>query len=279
MKRQGLALGAGVVAMVVVLLVDYRRWRDFAIWLYLGTTLMLGARARRRPVDATAPQAWFDVGGFQLQPSEFAKVTLILMLASYLGAHVKPDGGLPFNRFVVALLLTFVPVGLTLAQPDLGTASVMIAVAMGVLLVAGARARHILVITAMALLTIGVLVGTGQLDQYQQDRLLNFIRNNSSISVASKTNTELENRLRESARQVDNSEAAISKGGLAGEGFLNGSHDQRRLRARAAHRLRVLGHRGAVRDHRHGRWSCCSTPYWASASTEPPSWPATCSAR
>ena len=95
----------------------------------------------------------------------------------------------------------------------------MVAVAMGVLLVAGARARHILVITAMALLTIGVLVGTGQLDRYQQDRLLNFIRNNSSISVTSKTNTELENRLRESARQVDNSEAAISKGGLAGRGL------------------------------------------------------------
>ena len=67
-----------------------------------------------------------------------------------------------------------------------------------------------------------MLVGTGQLDKYQQDRLLNFLRNNSSITV-SKTNTELENRLRESARQVDNSEAAISKGGLTGEGFLNGS--------------------------------------------------------
>ena len=55
--------------------------------------------------SSNGAEAWFDVGGFQLQPSEFAKVTLILMLASYLGAHVEPDGGLPFHRFVVALLL------------------------------------------------------------------------------------------------------------------------------------------------------------------------------
>lgn len=219
-KRQAMAVGAGVLAMIAVLLVDYRRWRDYAVWLYLGTCLMLGAvlvvgRANNGAV------AWFDIGGFQLQPSEFAKITLILILASYLATTSKGES-LPFNRFVVALLLTIIPVGLTLAQPDLGTASVMIAIAMGVLLVAGAQIRHILVITVMALLTIGVLVGTGQLDKYQQDRLLNFIRNNSSITVT-KANTELENRLRESARQVDNSEAAISKGGLAGEGFLNGS--------------------------------------------------------
>ena len=97
----------------------------------------------------------------------------------------------------------------------------MVAILMGILLVAGAQTKHILVISVMALLTIGVLVGTGQLDKYQQDRLLNFLRSNSSITVGNQ-DTELEQRLRESARQVENSETAISRGGLTGEGFLEG---------------------------------------------------------
>ncbi len=219
-KRQGIALGLGVVGMAIVLAVDYRRWRDFAPWFYGGTSVLLVVllfvgRSNKGAV------AWFDVAGFQLQPSELAKVTLILMLAAYLGASTKGES-LPFNRFVVAMLITAVPMGLTLAQPDLGTASVMAAITMGVLLVAGAQTKHILVITAMGLLTVGVLVGTGQLDKYQQDRLLNFIRNSSSISVTSQ-DTELEKRLRASAVQVDNSEAAITKGGLIGAGFLTGS--------------------------------------------------------
>jgi rod shape determining protein RodA len=218
-KRQGVALAAGLIGMVVVLAVDYRRWRELAPWFYAGTTLSLVAllvvgQSRKGAV------AWFEVGGFQLQPSEFAKITLILMLAAYLGSGERDDA-LPFNRFVVGLLIAAVPIGLTLAQPDLGTASVMAAILMGVLLVAGAQTKHILVISAMALLTLGVLVGTGQLDKYQQDRLLNFIRSNSSISVANQ-DSERERQLRESARQVQNSETAISRGGLTGEGFLEG---------------------------------------------------------
>jgi rod shape determining protein RodA len=218
-KRQGVALAVGFLGMLAVLAVDYRRWRDLAPWFYAATTLSLVAlllvgQSRKGAV------AWFEVGGFQLQPSEFAKITLILILAAYLGSGERADG-LPFNRFVVALIIAAVPMALTLAQPDLGTASVMVAILMGILLVAGAHTKHILVISVMALLTIGVLVGTGQLDKYQQDRLLNFLRSNSSITVGNQ-DTELEQRLRESARQVQNSETAISRGGLTGEGFLEG---------------------------------------------------------
>jgi rod shape determining protein RodA len=218
-KRQGVALAVGFLGMLAVLVVDYRRWRDLAPWFYAATTLSLVAlllvgQSRKGAV------AWFEVGGFQLQPSEFAKITLILILAAYLGSGERADG-LPFNRFVVALIIAAVPMALTLAQPDLGTASVMVAILMGILLVAGAQTKHILVISVMALLTIGVLVGTGQLDKYQQDRLLNFLRSNSSITVGNQ-DTELEQRLRESARQVQNSETAISRGGLTGEGFLEG---------------------------------------------------------
>ena len=219
-RRQAIAVAVGIGGIGVVLAVDYRRWREFAPWFYGITTAMLVVvlfvgRANNGAV------AWFEVGGFQLQPSEFAKITLILMLAGYLGSSIKGES-LPFHRFVVALIITAVPMGLTLAQPDLGTASVMIVIAMGVLLVAGARTRDIVVITAMCLLTVGVLVGSGALDRYQSDRLLNFVRNSSSIPVTQQS-SEAERRLRESARQVDNSEAAISKGGLTGSGFLEGS--------------------------------------------------------
>ena len=94
-KRQGVALAVGFLGMLAVLAVDYRRWRDLAPWFYAATTLSLVAlllvgQSRKGAV------AWFEVGGFQLQPSEFAKITLILILAAYLGSGERADG-LPFN--------------------------------------------------------------------------------------------------------------------------------------------------------------------------------------
>ena len=131
------------------------------------------------------------------------------MLAAYLGSGERADG-LPFNRFVVALIIAAVPMALDAgpARPRHGLGDGRHP--MAILLVAGARPTPHPGDPVMALLTSVVLVGTGQLDKYQQDRLLNFLRSNSSITVGNQ-DTELEQRLRESARQVQNSETAISR--------------------------------------------------------------------
>jgi len=212
-KRQSLALAAGVVGMFVVMLFDYRKLREWSLLFYLGVLALLAgvlvvARARN------GVEAWFDVGPFQLQPSEFAKVALVLLLAGYL-SNERNATALTFPRFVTALGLVAVPAGLVLIQPDLGTASALVVIAMAVLLVAGAHWRHIALISAMALLSAVVLIGTGQLDRAQQNRLSNFL----SQDELPRTKAEAD-----AQRQVTNSKAAIADGGVTGRGYLSGDY-------------------------------------------------------
>jgi rod shape determining protein RodA len=211
-KRQGLAIALGLVAMLAVLLVDYRKLRELALVFYVGTCGLLLAL----PVLGKAhngAQAWFELGPFQLQPSEFAKVTLILVLAGFLGADRTTT--LPFPRFLTALLITAIPTGLVLLQPDLGTASVLVVITMGVLLVANANPRHIAVVTGLALVSAIGLVGTHQLDQYQGARLASFL---NPARVAA------DPQLAQVAYQVDNAKAAIAGGGMTGQGYLEGPY-------------------------------------------------------
>jgi rod shape determining protein RodA len=153
--------------------------------------------------------AWFTIAGFEIQPSEYAKVTVIIVLAAYLA---NPRGlEVDFAHVVRAIILVAIPMGLTLLQPDLGTASVIAAIALGVLVVAGVKARHLALISLLGLVTIGVIVGTGQLDRYQQARLTTFI--NQGTDKVSK----------DAALQVEQSKTAIGLGGLTGSGFRNGT--------------------------------------------------------
>ena len=212
-KRQGLALGVGLVGMAIVMLIDYHKLREWSLVLYLGVLGMLAAvlvvARARNGVDA-----WFDVGPFQLQPSEFAKVVIVLVLAGYL-AHERAGGDLTFPRFVTALGLVAIPAGLVLIQPDLGTASALVVIAMAVLLVAGGHWRHIALISAMALLSAVVLIGTGQLDRAQQNRLSNFLSQDEVPRNKAEADAQ---------RQVANSKAAIADGGVTGRGYLNGDY-------------------------------------------------------
>jgi rod shape determining protein RodA len=207
-KRQALAIAVGIIGMAIAMLVDYRRLRDFTVILYLGTAGLLAAVLVLGRVN-NGTQGWFDVGPFQLQPSEFAKVTLVMALAAFIANERNP--GVPFPRFVGSLALLAVPAGLVLLQPDLGTASVLVAITMGVLLVAGASWRHIALVTGLALVSVVVVVGTGTLDHYQQERLAAFLDQKPT-----EANKDI-------VFQVQNSKAAISHGGITGDGYLDGT--------------------------------------------------------
>jgi rod shape determining protein RodA len=212
-KRQGLALAAGFLGMVVVMAFDYHKLREFSLPLYLGILAILGAVLFIARAHNGA-DAWFDFGAFQLQPSELAKVVLVLVLAGYVARERNP-GPLTFQRFVGALVILALPAALVLIQPDLGTASALVVIAMAILLVAGAQWRHIALITAMAAISAGVLIGTGQLDRAQQNRLSNFLVQDEAPRNKSEADAQ---------RQVTNSKAAIADGGITGRGYLNGDY-------------------------------------------------------
>jgi rod shape determining protein RodA len=213
-KRQGLALIVGLIGMAIVMLIDYHKLREWALRIYLATLVLLAAvlvvaKARN------GIEAWFDLGPFQVQPSEFAKVALVLVLASYCAGDRTTPSPLPFQRFVTALGIVALPTALVLVQPDLGTASALVVIAMAILLVAGAQWKHIALITAMAVITGGILIGTGQLARDQQARLTNFL----SQDAAPRTKAEAD-----AQRQVTNAKAAIAGGGVTGEGYLKGAY-------------------------------------------------------
>ena len=144
-----------------------------------------------------------------MQPAEFAKFTVLLALAAFL-AEDRTDT-LNYARFVKGLLLVGMPTALVIIQPDLGTASVLIAMMMGVLLIAGAKAKYILLITFLSAATVGAAVVSGVVNDYQINRITVFFNQDSSDPA-----------LRDLIFQGRNSLRAIATGGINGKGGCRG---------------------------------------------------------
>lgn len=209
-KRQGIAVAGGITAMVVVASVDYRKLRDAAALLMVAVCCLLVLVVSPLGTRTNGAQAWFKLGGsFQVQPSEFAKVVLIVTLAAYASLG---RGELNTHRLGVALGLGGLPIGLVMLQPDLGTALVMVAITMGVLLVAGIRRRHVVVLTLLGALSAVVVFQSDGLAQYQRDRLIAPF---GDVETASGKPSAAEYTL-------EQSQAAIANGGLTGQGYMQG---------------------------------------------------------
>jgi rod shape determining protein RodA len=206
LRKQVLFIAMGVVGMALVTLVDYRRLRDFAWLPYVVILVLLGLVVSSLGTERRGTQAWFQIGAFQLQPSELAKVVVILAVASLLAAYDVP---LKARHLLLALLLFAVPTGLIMLQPDLGTALVFVAMAMGLLLVAGARARHIVVLTAVGVIGVVGVLNSDLLADYQRDRLTGFLEQDGDVQTE--------------AWNADQSKAAIASGGTSGKGLFEGT--------------------------------------------------------
>jgi rod shape determining protein RodA len=211
LRKQVLFIVVGVICMVAVTLVDYRRLRDFAWLPYVGVLVALALVVSSLGEEVRGTQAWFQIGPFQLQPAEFAKVAVILAVAAALAGREPP---LRARHLLVALALIAVPTGLIMVQPDLGTALVFVAIAMGMLLMAGARARHIVVLTAVGVIGVVAVLNSGVLEDYQRDRLSGFLQPNETQDLAD---------LQSADYNADQSKATIASGGISGKGFLEGT--------------------------------------------------------
>jgi len=207
LRKQMLFIAIGVVGMVLVTLVDYRRLRDFAWLPYVVAMALLVLVVSSLGTEKRGSQAWFQLGAFQLQPAELTKVVVILAVASILAPSELP---LPARRVGLALLLFAVPTALIMLQPDLGTALVFIAITMGMLLIAGARARHIVVLTAVGIIGVVGVLTSDVLEDYQRDRLTTFLDAEGQDVQAEAYNS-------------DQSKAAIASGGTSGKGLFEGT--------------------------------------------------------
>ena len=206
LKRQALFVALGLGVMLLTLLVDYRALRDVAPVLWVGTILVLLVVLTPLGSSTRGSQAWFQVGPLNLQPSEMAKVVVIIVLAAYLSVH---RGDLDTPQIVTALGLAALPMVLIYVQPDLGTDMVFVAVLMGLLLVAGAKPRHIAALTALGVVGVVAVFQLGILKTYQLDRLSAF------LDPAGDT--------QRSAYNLRQSQIAIAAGGVTGKGVFRGT--------------------------------------------------------
>jgi rod shape determining protein RodA len=212
-KRQALALAVGVGAGAGAMFFDYRRLRELWPLLYgLALPLLLAVRFVGQGRGGTT--AWFDVGPFQFQPSELAKLALIIAVAGYCHQHV---GELDAWRLGVALALAAVPMALVMAQNDLGTMLVMGLCVIAVLVVAGLRPVHLGVLLLISLSVLATMLATGTFENYRLERLTSFAHQDASVRVQD---------LNDSDYTLRQSKDAISHGGLEGMGLYKGQLTQ-----------------------------------------------------
>jgi rod shape determining protein RodA len=210
--RQMTWCSLGLVLMAVFLLFDYRILERWGLWIYIIVVAALIAVWAVGKVTAGS-RRWIEIGMMRFQPSEFAKLAIVIVLAKYF--QNRPDRtGYRLMELAQGLLLVAVPVILVLLQPDLGTAGVIFIIAVSVILFSVAD-RKILLWTGgvvLALIPILWLVGSRLLMDYQLKRILTFL--NPDIDPLG------------AGYHILQSQIAIGSGGILGKGFLKGTQNQ-----------------------------------------------------
>ena len=202
------AIVLGTVALFVCAGVDYRSLTDRAHLIY-GALLLLLVYVLFFGVVRGGGRRWIPLPWFNLQPSEFMKVGLALMLARLFGEarHRTPTG----NELFVAGALTAVPLVLIARQPDLGTAATLVPIVLLICLMAGMRLKLAGILLAVAVVASPV-VWTYGLQDYQKGRVLTFV-------------DPWRDPHGDGYQQIQ-AQIAVGAGGLSGKGFRQGTQGQ-----------------------------------------------------
>jgi rod shape determining protein RodA len=153
--RQIIWAAAGIILALALALFDYKKLREWSPWLYLATlALLVYTCLFGRTVNGA--RAWLGFGAFGIQPSEFAKLAVIVVLARWLDDTKRNPAA--FSRFIVSCLIIFVPMGLVLIQPDFGTSLVFIPILLIMTFTAGVSLRYVLFMGTCILLTVIMMV-------------------------------------------------------------------------------------------------------------------------
>jgi len=171
-KRQLMWLGVGSLAAWAAFRIDYTKLRAYAPALFIATTLaLIAVLVPHLGASVNGSRRWLGISSLSIQPSEFAKLTLVFFLAVRLAD--MGERVLSFSRGVVPLLgATFFVALLIQREPDMGTASIIVAIGFAMLFVAGARIPHLL---GGILATAPVVVYSIFAHSYQRERILAFL--------------------------------------------------------------------------------------------------------
>ena len=205
------ALGIGAMAMVLCLTFDYRSLADKSHFFYLAMVIALVGVLFFGAVRGGS-RRWLDLGAFNLQPSEFAKATLALMLAKMLGEERRP--ALTNTDLAIAIVLTAVPFLVIARQPDLGTAVTLLPILLVVAYVAGMPMKFIYAMVLVAVLAAPIAYKFG-LQDYQRERISTFL--------------DPAQDPRGAGYQQIQARITVGSGGVWGKGFMEGTQGQLRF--------------------------------------------------
>lgn len=208
--RQGLFLLISPIVIALMLLIDYHFFQMFTTPLYylslvlLMMVLLLGS-------ETSGVTGWFQLfSGYMLQPSEFAKIAVILHLSKFFAR--KDDPVTTLREFIHMGVIMIIPIALIFGQGELGTVMVFIAFYFGLMFMSGMRLRIILgIVLAGVLVLVPAVLIMRETGSYRYERLISFFDPSQATSDAT--------------YQANNSQIAIGNGGLSGVGmFTDGSY-------------------------------------------------------
>lgn len=205
MRRQMLFAGAALAAFILGSIIDYRHYRRMIFVIYGVTVAVLAAVLFFPPIQGAS--RWIPLGSFRFQPSEFAKVALLVVLAGLLA--VRPGGVLSWKRLASAFALTAAPGVLVFRQPDLGTVVVIGVIAIGVLFAAGTNTKQMAVLLAAGAGGVAAVLRLDILRTYQAQRLAGFFDQTADLQGVN--------------WNLYQSQIAIGSGQLFGRGLFQGT--------------------------------------------------------
>jgi rod shape determining protein RodA len=197
-----------LVILVAVSMVDIRFWMRAAYPAY-GIAFLLLVVVQIAGHTGNGSERWIQVGPLQLQPSELMKIALVLALSRYLHGLSVEDVSKPL-KLVIPLLMILIPAVLVLKQPNLGTATILMADGCSLLFLAGLSWWWIL--PAVSAVVAAVPVVWHFLHGYQRQRVLTFL-NPASDALGAGWN-------------ISQAEIALGSGGFAGKGFVQGTQSR-----------------------------------------------------
>ena len=204
-KKQGFWLFLGIGVCVGAALTDYRFWKKRNWMLYAGVVLLLVlcfVPGVGREINGES--RWIEIGALRLQPSEFAKISVIVFLAYWFSRH--PDGG---NHFILGfgapLAFVALPLFLILFEVDIGTTAVLSATTLLILYVAGSNWKYL---TGLCLAGVVAFIGMMRYAPNRVERIMAFL--------------DLEEHQNEAGYQQWLSLMAIGSGGMTGRGVGEG---------------------------------------------------------
>jgi rod shape determining protein RodA len=207
LKKQLLWVVIGLVLMFTVSLADTRQLKTWTPFFYGATVLALLAVLTPLGASVNGAKAWIALpGGFQIEPSEFAKVALIVMAAMIFSAARDERPGL---RAVLLTLASAAPlIGLVVTEPALGMAMVLVVMTVTAIVLSGIRLRLIVALAAIVAVAVAAAGGLHLLKSYQLTRFTSFLHPSADLAG--------------SGYNAAQAKIAVGSGGMFGQGLFHG---------------------------------------------------------